>query len=241
MFVAGYGYITPQTPTGQILCIFVSLLGIPITLLALKSIGELISKLVNITVTKFEKKIFNSSEPKIIQTKSAVILFSLMLVLLMVSGWLHMSFSDWTLVEEVYFWFITFSTIGFGDYALHKSHQRIMQLSINGTENQENEEGILHRQKGAFAIFVGVGYLCFYIIGLCIVSSVLNSIVEALEEHKCRHRCPGCISRKTQDHAEVDMEEHSNPQKRLAVVASSRIADVGFQNESTESSSERGQ
>lgn len=228
----GYGYITPLTPSGQILCIFVSLLGIPITLLALKSIGELIFKLVYTTVTKLEKKILNSLEPKKIKTKSAVILFLLMLAFLLATARLHKSLSDWTFVEEVYFWFITFSTIGFGDYIHHKSHKRLTQLSINSPAIQENEEGILHSQKpSALKIFAAMGYMCHSIIGLCLVSSVLNSIVEALEEHKCRPRCLGCVSRKTQDHADVNvdvdgMEEPNTPQKRLAFATSSTMTDV---------------
>jgi len=188
------------------LCIFVSLLGIPITLLALKSIGELISTLVDTTVTKLEKKILNSSDPQKIKTKSAVILFLLMLVFLLATARLHKSLSDWTFVEEVYFWFITFSTIGFGDYTHQKSHKS---------------------QKSALTVLFATGYVCHTIIGLCLVSSVLNSIMEALEEHKCRPRCLGCIPRKIQDHVDGDVrEEPNNPPNRLAFVASSRMADV---------------
>lgn len=247
LFFAGYGYITPQTPSGQILCIFVSLIGIPITLLALKSIGELISKLVYATVEKFEKKILNSLDPQKIKTKSAVILFLFMLIFLLLTAQLHSSVSGRTFVEEVYFWFITFSTIGFGDYTHHKSHRRITQIFINGTTNQEYEEGLIHRMKTPLAIFVAMGYLFYYILGLCLVSSVLNSIVEGLEEHKWRPRCLGCISRKTQDHIDVaGMEEQRNPQKSLAFVASSRMADVQVVrkttvNENAESSKEPGQ
>ena len=180
-------------------------------------------------MTKLEKKLLNSLEPKKIKTKSAVILFLLMLAFLLVTTRSHISLSDWTFVEGLYFWFITFSTIGFGDYIHHKSQQRITQLFINGTASQENEEGIFHSQKGALKIFIAIGYMCHSIIGLCLVSSVLNSIMEALEEHKCRPRCLGCVSRKTQDHADVDvdgMEEPNNPQKRLAFVTSSTMTDV---------------
>ena len=210
------------------MCIFVSLLGIPITLLALKSIGELISKLVYTTVTKLEKKFLNSLDPKKIKTKSAVILCLIMLLFLLVTAQIHGRSSNWTFVEEVYFWFVTFSTIGFGDYVHHKSHKRITKLSINGTVIQENIEGILHGQTSrAVTTFVSTGYVLHSIVGLCLVSSALNSIVDALEEHKCRPRCLGCIPRKTQDHVDVDgTEEPNNPQKRLAFVASSRMADV---------------
>ena len=177
-------------------------------------------------MTKLEKKILNSLEPKKIKTKSAVILFLLMLAFLLVTARIHKSISDWTFVEEVYFWFITFSTIGFGDYMHHKSHQRKNVPAI-----QENEEGILHNHKSALFFFVAVGYMCHSIIGLCLVSSVLNSIVEALEEHKCRPRCLGCVARRTQDHADVDvdvegMEEPNIPQRRLAFGTSSTMTDV---------------
>lgn len=86
----------------------------------LKFIGEVIFKLVYIIVMKLEKKIFNSFELKKIKIKSVVILFLLMLVFLLVIVWLYKSFLDWIFVEEVYFWFIIFFIIGFGDYIYYK-------------------------------------------------------------------------------------------------------------------------
>lgn len=202
------------------MCIFVSLLGIPVTLLTLNSIGELIAKLVNTVVTKLEKKIFKRSEPKQVKTKSAVALFSSMVVLVIVSGRIQMMFSGRTLVEEVYFWFVTFSTIGFGDYLHRTSHSsRIKLLSLNSSGNQENENEIHYQTKSTFVILVGVAYICLYVVGLCIVSSVINSIVAALEEHERRRRCSGCVPRKIQ-HQE-DSGRHSSPQKREADMTSS--------------------
>ncbi|CAH3143243.1 unnamed protein product, partial [Porites lobata] len=110
----GYGYITPQTQTGKILCIFVSLPGIPITMLALKSIGEVIAYYVNAFVTKFEKKILKRADPKQVQTKSASILFLLMVVLIVINGLFMKPLTEWGLLEGIYFWFITLTTTGFG-------------------------------------------------------------------------------------------------------------------------------
>ena len=120
MLFAGYGYVTPQTPAGQILCIFICLLGIPITLLALKSVGDLMAKLVNALVTKFESKLFKRAHPEKVETKSAVILFFLMVIFIVANGRLVMSTQGWTFVESVYFWFVTLTTIGFGDYVPEK-------------------------------------------------------------------------------------------------------------------------
>lgn len=183
--IVGYGWITPQTPTGQILCIFVSLLGIPITLLAFKSIGELIAKWVNTIVTKFEKKILKRLEPKHKKTKGAVILFSTMISLIALNGVLLKNQTDWTIVEGVYFWFITFTTIGFGDYVLGRP-QRITKLSLNSSKYQESYES-LNEEQTAFVIFLDFFFTFYVIFTLCIVSSVLNAIMAVVEERRC---CP---------------------------------------------------
>ena len=212
-FSPGYGWITPQTPTGQILCIFVSLLGIPITLLAFKSIGELIAKWVNTMVTKFEKKILKRSEPKHMKTKGAVILFSTMMSLIALNGVLLMPQKDWTIVEGVYFWFITFTTIGFGDYVVDRPPQRITKLSLNTSVYQESHES-LNEEQTALVIFLGGFFFTFYaIFTLCIVSSVLNAIMAVIEEKRCCPRCPRCVPRKTQDQRDNDIPYSDPPQQ----------------------------
>ena len=201
LFAAGYGYMTPRTPAGQILCIVISLLGIPITLLTLKSIGELISKGFNKIVMKFEKKILKRSDAKHVKTKSAMILFVLVVLLIVVHELAIITHLDWTLVEGVYFWFITFSTIGFGDYVLRPS-QRIKLLladiSANKSVKQENThlsvEAKSANLKGRRLLF-----MLYYILSLCIVSSVINSIMAIVEDRKCRCWCPGCVPREIQE------------------------------------------
>ena len=210
-FYSGYGWITPQTPTGQILCIFVSLLGIPITLLAFKSIGELIAKWVNTIVTKFEKKILKRLEPKHKKTKGAVILFSTMISLIALNGVLLMNETDWTIVEGVYFWFITFTTIGFGDYVLGRP-QRITKLSLNSSLYQESYES-LNEEQTAFVIFLDFFFTFYVIFTLCIVSSVLNAIMAVIEERRCCPRCTGCVPRKTQDQGDNDIPSSDAPKQ----------------------------
>ena len=211
LFSAGYGYITPQTSSGQILCIFISLIGIPITLLALKSVGELITEWINGTVKKFEKKILKRPEPKHVHTKSAVVLFSFMIIIIIVSA---MSFSlpEWNFVEGVYFWFITFSTIGFGDYVPTKRFI-IQELSLNSSENYENKYESIDMKKTATVLFMETLLALYYILGLCGVSGVVNSIMAAMEEHKCRPRCPGCTCiRPRTTHGHSDNEENNTPE-----------------------------
>ena len=234
-FLIGYGYITPQTTKGQMLCVFVSFIGIPITLLALKSVGELIAKLVSKVVEKFERKLLKRLEPTRKQTKSAVILFSFMVALIITSSVLTMFLKDWRLLEGVYFWFVTFSTIGFGDYVLAKS-QRITQLPINNSVvfNEDEDEKFRSAGKVTSAAFIGILFTFYYILGLCIVSSVLNSIMAAIEERKCRPRCPGCVSRKTSDREDNEQNGYSE-QYVAADITALNMLNYGFQRANTPS------
>ena len=204
---AGYGNITPQTPAGQILCVFISLLGIPITLLTLKSIGELIARRLNVIVTKFEKKILKRPEPKRVQTKSVMILVALMVILIVECALLVTHLLEWTFIEGLYFWFITFTTIGFGDYVISNvdvpSKHR---LTFNVSSHQENKD----ESVGPFIYNILNMLNCLF--GLCIVSSVLNSITACIEEGKCRPRCFRCCNRKLQD--QVNSEQNNIPEQQ---------------------------
>lgn len=186
------------------MCILVSLIGIPYTILTLKSVGEAIVKLINKVVTTFGTKVLNRIDPEQLHVKSAVILFLFMITLMTVCGWLQMPLEGWTFVEGIYFWFITFSTIGFGDYLPHfLQHERISQFSVNASFEYYSTDA----SKDPIAVVLAIIYVLIYIFGLCVVSSVLNCIVAALEERKRHLHCPGCLSRKIQDHPE---NEQSN-------------------------------
>ncbi|XP_022797223.1 potassium channel subfamily K member 9-like [Stylophora pistillata] len=215
----GYGFITPQTSAGQSLCIFVCLLGIPITLLTLKSIGELIAKWLNTIVSKFEKKMLKIPEPKQMQTKSAVILFSFMVLLIVVSALLIRDL-HWSFVEGVYFWFVTFTTIGFGDYVLWKP-ARIKKLSFNNSESHSYKSS--DSMQITFPIFKDLLKAFYYIVALCIVSSVLNAIAVVMEERRCRSGCPGCISRKKKKTDPKYLEEEEEKQESIPDVRDLKV------------------
>ena len=175
------------------MCIIVSLLGIPITMLALKSAGELIAEIANTIVTRFEKKILKKGEPKQVKTKSAVILFSFMVLLIVGNGLLVMTLYDWTFVQGVYYWFVTLSTIGFGDYVIRRKTQVI---NITGPKL---DNGVGDLEQASMKVVMGIIFMIQNLLGLCVVSSVLNAIMVAMEEVKLRPRCPRCVPRKTQD------------------------------------------
>ena len=158
----------------------------------------------NVIVTEFEKKILKRPEPKRVQTKSVMILVALMVVLMGECALLVTHVLDWTFIEGLYFWFITFTTIGFGDYVI--SSVDVLsnnKLTFNISSYQENKD----ESVGLYIYNILNMLNC--LLGLCIVSSVLNSITACIEEGACRPRCFRCCNKKLQDH--VNSEENNIP------------------------------
>lgn len=193
------------------LCIFLCLLGIPITLLLLNSVGAVIAKLVNTLVKKFESKILKREEPMNVEKKSAMILFLFMVLDIVMNALVLIHLEDWTFVEALYFWFVTVTTMGFGDY-------------IPGKLNPTNIS-----RGNSFAIFIGLFELVLLLGGLCIVSSVFNSIMAALDERNWWFKCSARISRRIQ--GRVDTVKEPDDEN----MTSKRIENLGLENlENTE-------
>ena len=184
-------------------------------MLTLKSIGDLIARRVNGTVTKIEKKILGRAEPKQVKTKSAVILVLTMVVLMTANGFLISYAASWSLIEAVYYWFITFSTIGFGDYLISGiKRQSITKLSFNVSVHQEHKfvDKAVATWANNYPFLYNVLATLNSLFGLCLVSSVLSSIMAALEEAK-RICSPECFPRKIEEHA--NSEQNTQGQQEI--------------------------
>ena len=94
---------------------------------------------------------------------------------------------------------------------------RIQRLSPNNPDLFEAEE--------THDISVTLFFMIECILGLCIVSSVLNSIMAAIEERNWNPRCPRCVPlRKTSDRVKVT--QNSTPEKREAEKGNFEMEDV---------------
>ena len=125
----------------------------------LKSVGGYISLGVN-HILMFSERRFLNREPLNVETKCFVTTLLLMVLMLIFGGLITTASEDWTMMEGVYFTFVTLSTVGFGDYLL--SGGRLIDESPSKT-------AVTH-----FG-------LIFLILGLGVVSSVLCSISKLLE------------------------------------------------------------
>ena len=100
--------------------------------------------------------------------KAAVVSFIIMVAVLLVGGASDLIFDGWTFFDGVYFNFIAYSTIGFGDL-----FPRVEQAS------KLDKLGLGQSGKRLFASFV---MLMFTIVGLSVTSSVICSILNAIDE-----------------------------------------------------------
>jgi len=183
----GYGRLAPSTSLGQALCVVFAVLGIPVTILAFKSVGELISRGISSVITKIERKYFKR-EPANVAAKSTAVTCVLMVIMLVLGATLQMytdDANDMTFLEGFYFWFISFSTIGYGDYV--PGFSRTTASSQNG-EHSKNAA-----RKTANIAF----HLTWTTLGLCVVSSALNALAEFMEKRstakRLRRKCCSCF------------------------------------------------
>ena len=156
-----------MTFAGRLFCIFCALIGIPLNLGVLKTVGERITEYIRNTVKHIEKK-YLKRRPNRVGVKVAGVAFIMMVIVLLVGGASDMVFDGWTFFDGVYFNFITYSTIGFGD--LFPRVEKASKL---------DELGFGENGKRLFASFI---MLIFMIIGLSVTSTVICSILQAVEE-----------------------------------------------------------
>lgn len=146
-----------------------------------------------------------------------------MILLMTAYGSLVPYLLGWTFDEGVYYSFITFSTIGFGDYVL-RTKSGIKSLERLFSKNSSRQEGskfrVAHSEDTIYSVIHNVLASLYCMFGLCVVSGVINSIMTALEETKnpLTRRATGCIPRKTHNHIGIDLascsqrEEHEEMQ-----------------------------
>lgn len=163
----GYGNITPRTQLGRGFTIISCLLGIPIAMMLFKATGELLATCITHLVVKTETVILKRPEPKHVKAKRFFAACALIVFQLIISSASTIYLENWSFLEGLYAWFITYTTIGFGDYV----HMESLQREIDHGEVSPTRLYIY------FALSL-LPYLC----GLSLMSCILSCLVDSVDE-----------------------------------------------------------
>lgn len=166
LLLPGFGHMTPKTTTGQGITILICLLGLPITMLAMKSAGELLASSITALVVKTETRLLKRDEPKHVKKKTlfwACTSIALLIILAAVSS---KSFEGWTFMQGLYAWFITLTTIGYGDFV----HLETLQREVD--EDKESKYKLF-----LYSILLSVPYM----VGLSLMSCILSVLVNSMD------------------------------------------------------------
>ena len=134
-FLVGYGNITPQTSSGQLFTIAYAIAGIPLTVLALKSIGELVNMALR-TINRplhirFHTILCDEGCCDFLEKGNLFINSSCLIVTWIVvsttSAYLE---PNWSLISNVYSIFVTYSTVGFGDVIPFKDNLYVFMITV---------------------------------------------------------------------------------------------------------------
>lgn len=149
----GYGHSTPKTVFGKLFCMGYALAGIPLCMIMFQSVGERLNTFVTY-ILKNIKKCFRFKKTEVSQTDVLFITLSLSSLILTTGTLLFSELENWSIIDSVYYCFITLTTIGFGDFVA-------MQ-----------KDNILQTRPG-YVLFV----LLFILIGLTVISAAMNLLV----------------------------------------------------------------
>ena len=167
--------------------------GLPIMMLTLKTMGEMISWFMCGFVTRLETKVFQNEAPRHLKAKNLFMMFTLTSLLFCVGAIVEIFLDGWSFIEGFYSYFVTFSTIGYGDYIPYWS------LVQNAGDSTESTTRIF--------LFM-VALILPYFVGLSLVSGFLSSLVEAAEEFRIRFEvcsCPVNNDQTTKVHGNLEL------------------------------------
>ncbi|KAL9966251.1 hypothetical protein ACROYT_G024299 [Oculina patagonica] len=131
----GYGNITPQTSSGQLFTIAYAIVGIPLTVLALKSIGELVNmalRTVNRPIhIKFHTIQCDEGSCDFLEKGNLLINSSCLIVTWIVASAASAHLEPKrSLIDNVYSIFVTYSTVGFGDIIPFKDQIYVFMITV---------------------------------------------------------------------------------------------------------------
>lgn len=148
------------------------------TMLAMKSLGELLAIGVRSLVIKTETILLKRTEPRHVKLKTICVSGCMIAFQHLMLASLSTSFTEnWSFLESFYAWFITLSTIGFGDYVPLQKFSR---------------ETEVEKMSKLRLILYMVFFSLPYVISLSFFSCILSLLVDSMDQIQMSDRCMSC-------------------------------------------------
>ena len=142
----GYGNMTPETHSGKCFVILYAIIGIPFTGVVIaklsgvltncvKKFDNLLAKCITTMMDKFEKdELKEKLNIRITQLVIVIVMFTIFFWMIPAAALSKLE--DWTLTDSMYYCFVSFTTIGLGDYVPGSSgkHIRFGKPSLSQTK-----------------------------------------------------------------------------------------------------------
>lgn len=161
----GYGHSVPQTISGQIFCMLYACIGIPLNLTMFQAIGERMGVLMSFVLRRIKRCLGLKS-----RDVSLIHLVALGLIIwfafLCAGAAMFSHYERWDFYRSLYYFFVTLTTIGFGDMVALQEVNR--KHPSNGAYNSKT-------------LYIASTLIMIYV-GLAIASSVINLLVMRLME-----------------------------------------------------------
>ena len=148
-------------------------------MLAMKSLWELLAIGVRSLVIKTETILLKRTEPRNVKLKTICVSGCIIVFQHLMLASSSTSFTEnWSFLESFYAWFITLSTIGFGDYVPLKKFSR---------------ETDVEKMSKLLLILYMVLFSLPYVMSLSFCSCILSLLVDSMDQiRQMRDRCMSC-------------------------------------------------
>ncbi|CAF4335881.1 unnamed protein product, partial [Adineta steineri] len=158
----GYGHTTPKTMGGKIFCMVYTVAGVPLNLIMFQSAGERLNAIISFVLSRI-KRLLGFRYHKVSGFELIAVEFGMTTMLVLGGSFVFCKQEKWSYFESIYYSFVTFWTIGFGDFVPLANMQRTGQS--------------LYSRWGYFIFTVS-----FILFGLAIMASSLNLLVLRLAQ-----------------------------------------------------------
>ena len=169
--IPGYGHSVPRTFLGKLFCICYAGIGVPLNLTMFQAIGERIGVLLSYSIKKLKISLgMKNTEVSLVQLVGVGLVT--WIIALCAGAALFAKYESWDFFTSLYYFFVTLTTIGFGDL--------VALQEVNHERTKDNK-----------TLYIALT-MCMIYVGLTIASSVINLLVLRLMElqqpKKKRHK-----------------------------------------------------